>query len=107
MIRRQREYSKKYAEMSSNLMSFEVEAFYNFDTIKSFGIAPYYSKKMRWWQGLFKDISLKYNLFTIKTNIVMSILGVRWNYGIRILPVPSVDARHYLWNHDAVPAAAE
>ena len=58
-------------EMSSNLMSFEVEAFYNFDTIKSFGIAPYYSKKMRWWQGLFKDISLKYNLFTIKTNIVM------------------------------------
>lgn len=30
---------------------------------------------MRWWQGLFKDISLKYNLFTIKTNIVMSILG--------------------------------
>ena len=61
--------------MSSNLMSFEVEAFYNFDTIKSLGIAPYYSKKMRWWQGLFKDISLKYNLFTIKTNIVMSILG--------------------------------
>ena len=75
MIRRQREYSKKVREMSSNLMSFEVEAFYNFDTIKSFGIAPYYSKKMRWWQGLFKDISLKYNLFTIKTNIVMSILG--------------------------------
>ena len=75
MIRRQREYSKEVREMSSNLMSFEVEAFYNFDTIKSFGIAPYYSKKMRWWQGLFKDISLKYNLFTIKTNIVMSILG--------------------------------
>ena len=75
MISRQREYSKEVREMSSNLMSFEVEAFYNFDTIKSFGIAPYYSKKMRWWQGLFKDISLKYNLFTIKTNIVMSILG--------------------------------
>lgn len=75
MIRRQREYSKEVREMSSNLMSFEVEAFYNFDTIKSFGIAPYYSKKMRWWQGLFKDISLNYNLFTIKTNIVMSILG--------------------------------
>ena len=79
MIRRQREYSKKVREMSSNLMSFEVEAFYNFDTIKSFGIAPYYSQKMRWWQGLFKDISLKYNLFTIKTNIVMSILGSAWS----------------------------
>ena len=89
-------------------MSFEVEAFYNFDTIKSFGIAPYYSQKMRWWQGLFKDISLKYNLFTIKTNIVMSILGSAVEFTvIRILSVPSVDARHYLWNHDTVPAAAE
>lgn len=75
MIRKQREYSKKVREMSSKLMGFEVETFYNFDTIKSFGIAPYYSKKMRWWQGLFKDISLKYNLFTIKTSIVMSVLG--------------------------------
>ncbi len=108
MIRRQREYSKEVREMSSNLMSFEVEAFYNFDTIKSFGIAPYYSKKMRWWQGLFKDISLKYNLFTIKNqyrNVYSRECG--GVYGVRILPVPSVDARHYLWNHDAVPAAAE
>lgn len=75
MIKKQRDYSKKVREMSSNLMTFEVETFYNFDTIKSFGIAPHYSKKMRWWQGRFKDISLKYNLFTIKTNIVLSIMG--------------------------------
>ena len=61
--------------MSSDLMTFEVEAIYNFDTIKSFGIAPHYSKKMRWWQGKFKDISLKYNMFSIKTNILMSIMG--------------------------------
>lgn len=75
LIRKQREYSKKVREMSSNLMTFEVETFYNFDTIKSFGVAPHYSKKMRWWQEKFKDISLKYNLFTIKTNILMTILG--------------------------------
>ncbi|MCI5648529.1 MAG: ABC transporter ATP-binding protein/permease [Fusicatenibacter sp.] len=76
MIKKQREYNKKVREMSSNLMSFEVEAFYNFDTIKSFGVAPYYSKKMRWWQEQFKDISLKYNLFSIKTNIVLSVMGM-------------------------------
>ena len=75
MIKKQRDYSKKVREMSSQLMTFEVEAFYNFDTIKSFGVAPHYSKKMRWWQGKFRDISLKYNLFSIKTNIFMSILG--------------------------------
>ena len=76
MITKQREYNKKVREMSSKLMAFEVEAFYNFDTIKSFGIASYYNNKMRWWQGKFKDTSLAYNLFSIKTNIFMSVMGM-------------------------------
>ena len=76
LIKKQREYSKKVKEMSSQLMSFEVETFYNFDTIKSFGIAPYYSKKLRWWQGKFKDVSLDYNMFSIKSNILMSVIGM-------------------------------
>lgn len=75
MVKKQREYGKKVKEMSSKLMTFEVEAFYNFDTIKSFGIAPYYSKKLRWWQGKFKDISLQYNWFSIKMNIFMTIVS--------------------------------
>lgn len=75
MIKKQREYAKKTREMSSQLMSFEVEAFYNFDTIKSFGIAPHYSRMMRMWQNRFKDVSLEYNLFSIKTNILLSIMG--------------------------------
>ena len=76
VIPKQREYAKKVREMSSEVMTFEVETFYNFDTIKSFGTAPHYSKKLRWWQGRFKDISLKYNLFTIKTNVMMSLCGL-------------------------------
>ena len=76
LIKKQRQYSKKVKEMSSQLMSFEVETFYNFDTIKSFGIAPYYSKKLRWWQGKFKDVSLDYNMFSIKSNILMSVIGM-------------------------------
>lgn len=75
VIKKQRDYNKKMREMSSEVMAFEVDTFYNFDTIKSFGIAPLYSKKLRWWQKKFKDISLKYNLFSIKTNIVMSVMG--------------------------------
>lgn len=76
VVQKQREYSKKVREMSSKLMTFEVEAFYNFDTIKSFGIAPYYSRKLRWWQDEFKDTSLTYNLFTIRTNILLSVMGM-------------------------------
>ena len=77
---KQREYGKKVREMSSEMMTFEVETFYNFDTIKSFGISSLYGKKMRNWQEKFKDISLKYNMFTIKTNIVMSIIGMVVQY---------------------------
>lgn len=80
LIKKQREYSKKVREMSSKLMTFEVETFYNMDTIKSFGTAPYYGRKMRWWQKKFRDISLKYNMFSIKTNIVMTIMGLCVQY---------------------------
>lgn len=76
VIQKQREYSKKVREMSSKLMTFEVETFYNIDTIKSFGIAPHYSQKLRWWQGQFKDTSLTHNAFTIKTNILLSVMGM-------------------------------
>ena len=75
LLQRQREYNKKVREMSSSLMTFEVETFYNYDTIKSFGIAPHYSRKLRWWQEKFKHVSLEYNLFSIKTNIWMSVLA--------------------------------
>lgn len=80
LISKQRAYGQKVKEMSSDMMTFEVETFYNFDTIKSFGISSLYSKKMRTWQEKFKDISLKYNMFTIKTGIFMSILGMLVQY---------------------------
>ena len=42
LIQKQRDYRKKVREMSSKMVSFEVETFYNFDTIKSFGISDRY-----------------------------------------------------------------
>lgn len=75
MIRKQRAYNQKVREVSSDLMTFEAEVFYNIDTIKSFGISSEYSGKMRKWQNRFKDFSLKYNLFSIKTNILLSSMG--------------------------------
>lgn len=75
MIRKQRAYNQKVREVSSDLMTFESEVFYNIDTIKSFGISSEYSGKMRKWQNRFKDFSLKYNLFSIKTNILLSSMG--------------------------------
>ena len=80
LISKQRAYGQKVREMSSDMMTFEVETFYNFDTIKSFGISSLYSQKMRQWQAKFKDISLVYNMFSIKTGIFMSIMGMIVQY---------------------------
>lgn len=94
LLKKQREYSRKTREMASELMTFETEAFYNYDTIKSFGVAPHYGKKMRWWQEKFKDVSLKYNLFTIKTNILMSVIGMAVQF------ISFGYCLYRLWTHD-------
>ena len=76
LIKKQRDYRRKTREMSSKMMTFEVETFYNYDTIKSFGIADQFGQKLRDWQAKYKDLSLTYNMFTIKTNIFMSVLAL-------------------------------
>ncbi len=76
VVKKQREYGKQVRRMSSDMMTFEAETFYNFDTIKSFGIADIYSRKMREWQGRFRELQLTYNMFQIKTNVLLSIIGL-------------------------------
>ncbi len=80
LIKKQREYSKKVKETGSKMMGFEVETFYHFDTIKSFGVMKSYGQKLRDWQRKLREISLEYNLFTIKTNILLSLLGMLVQY---------------------------
>ena len=76
VVRKQREYGRKTREVVSRTMSFEVETFFNIDTIKSFGIMRQYSRKMMERLEEYQDITLRYNLFTIATNVFMSILGM-------------------------------
>lgn len=75
ILRRQREHGKKVRVMASEVMSFEVETFYNMDTIKSFGITDQYSSKLKSWQEKYKKVNLDYNLFQIRTNVFMTVLG--------------------------------
>lgn len=75
IMRKMREYRKKVLEMNSRLMTFEVETFYNIDTIKSFGVTEKYGEKLRFWQKKYKTYNLDYNMFSIKANIFTSLLG--------------------------------
>lgn len=74
ILRKTQEHRKRVLEVNSGLMGFEVEAFYNFDTIKSFGITKHYNEKLKSWQQKFADSNLDYNLFSIKANAWMSML---------------------------------
>jgi len=75
ILRKMKEYRKRVLELNSQMMSFEIETFYNFDMIKSFGIFGYYSKRLRGWQKLFKDFSLDYNKFEIKSKILLTLVS--------------------------------
>ena len=72
IMRKLKMYRKRVLEMNSQMMSFEMETFYNFDSIKSFGILKHYSKLLRGWQQKYKEYNLDYNKFEIKTNILMT-----------------------------------
>lgn len=72
---KQRDYGTKMRQMSSSMMTFEAETFYNYDTVKSFGISRQYGNKMRWWQKKYRSLALEYNWFSIKTNTLISLLN--------------------------------
>ena len=75
IMRKNKEYRQRVLEMNSKLMSFEVETFYNIDTIKSFGVMDKYGRELKKWQGKYKDFSLDYNLFQIKTGILTKLVS--------------------------------
>lgn len=75
IMRRLRQYRKRVLELNSQMMSFEVETFFNFDNIKSFGVIPFYSRKLRQFQKEYKDYSLDYNTFQIKANIMVTMIS--------------------------------
>ena len=75
ILRKMKEYRKRVLELNSKMMSFEVETFYNFEMIKSFGIFGYYKRKLRGWQQKYKKYNLDFNKFQIKSNILLTIVS--------------------------------
>lgn len=75
LLGRMRRHNQRMKELGSQLMAYEVETFYNVDTIKSFGIMGQYGRGLRQRQETFKKASLDYNLFSIKTDAAISLLG--------------------------------
>lgn len=75
ILRKMKEYRKRVLELNSKMMSFEVETFYNFEMIKSFGIFGYCKRKLKGWQQKYKEYNLDFNKFQIKSNILLTIVS--------------------------------
>lgn len=75
LMRKMRGYSRKMREMLSELTAFEVETFYNVDTIKSFDAESDTKIRLSGWQEKYKEVALNYNSFSIKTKAWLTALG--------------------------------
>lgn len=76
MMAKMRKYNMKVKEMNSEVLDFQSETFSNIDSIKSFDLTNLFSRRLRDFQSRYKDVNLEYNLFSIKTNIVLSLIGM-------------------------------
>ena len=80
LMAKMRQYNMKVKEMNSEMMSFQSETFMNIDSIKSFGLVNLFSRKLKHFQERFKKVNLDFNLFSIKTNTVLSLIGMFINF---------------------------
>lgn len=70
-----RRHQQHLRQVSSQLMAYETESLHNLDAIKGFGITDRYSAGLRQQQEDFRQASLDYNLFSIKTEALLSLLA--------------------------------
>lgn len=80
LMGRMRKYNERVKIMNSEMMAFQSETFNNIDSIKSFGLDSLFSNKLKQNQEKYKDINLEYNLFSIKTNTILSLIGLVVNF---------------------------
>lgn len=80
LLRKQRSFNQQMRRVSSGMSTFEAETFRNIDTLKSFGVEEEMSAKLRSWQSDYRDISMAYNDFSIRTNLLLTILGTAVQY---------------------------
>ncbi len=76
IMSRMRDYDKKVKVMNSEMMAFESETFSSIDSIKSFSLMGLFSNRLKEFQGRYKEVNLDYNMFSIKSNLVLSLIGM-------------------------------
>ena len=80
LVEKQRKHRDEMLQSNSRMFSFETEALYNLDTVKSFGVMDSFSMQLRELQMQYRRITLSWNMFQIRTNVFMAILSLLVEY---------------------------
>lgn len=75
LVRRMRNHNKKMKGIASDMMAFYEDSLSNITSVKSFGITGLFQEKMLRLQARYREEYLDYNLFSVRTAAVMSLLG--------------------------------
>ena len=76
LISKQKEHRSRMMEITSGMYSLESEALYNIDTVKSFGVMGYFQSMLAGLQTEYRNITLSWNLFKIRMNVVMTLISL-------------------------------
>ena len=80
LLRKQRSFTQKLLQVSSGISAFQTDVFHNIDTLKSFGVEDTIGQNLRRWQKDYRDTTLAHNAFAIKTNVLLSFMGMAVEY---------------------------
>lgn len=81
LLSRQHSHNREIRQVAGQMSAFQSEAFHNMDTLKGFGVEHQVGKKLRFWQNRYEKTVLDHNLFSIRTNIWLTISGDLVQYG--------------------------
>lgn len=76
LLRRMRDHSQRIKAVSSDIMSFQEDSFQNLTSIKAFGITSLFSENFSALQQTYRDTYLTYNRFSVRTSVLMSLVGM-------------------------------
>ena len=80
LVEKQKTFRDEMMQTTSKMFSFETEALYNLDTVKSFGVTDIFSLQLKELQMQYRRITLAWNMFQIRTNVFMAILSLLVEY---------------------------
>ncbi len=81
LLNKQRGFNKQMRQAGGDMAAFQDEAFRNMDTLKSFGVGHIMSDLLRGKQRTYRDTVLEHNRFTIRTNVLLTVMGTVVEYG--------------------------